>query len=225
MPGLPIYRSTEEKRQQEIRNGAIQFLAVLYYAQEWKPGTKLTAELLCELQRLAINQIYTCAGSLRDGPVKIAGVKHQPPEHAEVPGLVADMCDYVNSNWNRTPVHLSAYLMWRVNWIHPFFGGNGRTARAIAYLILCARLGFQLPGEKTIPDLIVASREPYYAALRKADAGWESGTLDIAAMEGLMSSLLAAQLYEIHQQATGESTSLSKGWRERLRDWFRGLRN
>ncbi|MBL8221394.1 MAG: Fic family protein, partial [Bryobacterales bacterium] len=31
-------------------------------------------------------------------------------------------------------------VMWRLNWIHPFFGGNGRTARSASYLVLCASL-------------------------------------------------------------------------------------
>jgi len=56
-----------------------------------------------------------------------------------------------------------------MNWVHPFFGENGRTARAISYLILCARMGFVLPGTPTIPELIVADRTPYYQALRSAD--------------------------------------------------------
>jgi Fic family protein len=97
--------------------------------------------------------------------------------------------------------------MWRANWIHPFFGGNGRTARAIAYLIMCARLGFRLPGTQTIPDLIVAERDPYYRALRESDDAWEKGSLDLTAMEGLMSSLLAQQLVAIHDQATGAESN------------------
>src|SRR5208282_3379331 len=86
--------------------------------------TELTPNLLLDLQRLVINQIYTCAGTFRDGPVKIAGVKHEPPHHSEVSRLVDGMCRYVNQSWGKSPVHLSAYLMWRVNWIHPFFGGT-----------------------------------------------------------------------------------------------------
>jgi Fic family protein len=101
------------------------------------------------------------------------------------------------------PGHLAAYLMWRVNWIHPFFGGNGRTARAVAYLILCARLGFRLPGTQTIPDLIIANRDPYYRALQAADSAWESGRLDLTEMEELLSGLLAKQLVAVHEQATG----------------------
>ena len=104
MPAL--YRTQDEKRQQETRNGAIQFLAVVHYASEWKCGeSKLTPDLLRELQRLAVNQIYTCAGSFRDGPVGIKGVKHQPPHHSEVPRLVDEMCEYVNQNWDKTAIH------------------------------------------------------------------------------------------------------------------------
>jgi len=95
-------------------------------------------------------------------------------------------------------------MLCGVNWIHPFFGGNGRTARALSYLVLCARLGFRLPGSKTIPDLIVESREPYYVALRTADAAWTDGTLGLTEMESLMESLLADQLLDIHAQASGK---------------------
>jgi len=91
-----------------------------------------------------------------------------------------------------------------VNWIHPFFGGNGRTARAIAYLVMCVRLGFKLPGTRTIPDLIAADRNAYCEALRQADEAWENKELDFSVMERLMSSLLAQQLVELHKQATGQ---------------------
>jgi hypothetical protein len=65
-----LYRTAEEKRQLESRNGAIQAYAVLNYADEWRSGeSKLTPEKILELQRLAVNQIYTCAGKFRDGPV------------------------------------------------------------------------------------------------------------------------------------------------------------
>lgn len=204
MPGL--YRTGEEKRAIEARNGAIQFLAVIQYIEEWRAGrSRISPPLILELQRLAINQIYTCAGDLRDGPVRIDGSKHQPPDHHLVPGFVDEMCTYVNSSWDMaTAIHLAAYVMWRINWIHPFFGGNGRTARALSYLVLCAKLGFRLPGNKTIPDLIVESREPYYIALRKGDAAWSNGTLDLAEMESLMESLLADQLLDVHAQASGK---------------------
>ena len=115
------------------------------------------------------------------------------------------MFRYITDGWNhRTAIHLAAYAMWRVNWIHPFFGGNGRTARAFSYLTLCLHLGFAPPaGEKNIPELIVDNREPYYRALRSADKAWSDGQLDVSDMEALISSLLARQLAEVHYKASG----------------------
>jgi hypothetical protein len=72
VPGL--YRTGEEKRQLETRNGAIQFLAVLNYIDEWGPESRLDSAIVREFQRLAVNQVYTCAGNFRDGPVMIQGV-------------------------------------------------------------------------------------------------------------------------------------------------------
>jgi Fic family protein len=95
----------------------------------------------------------------------------------------------------------------RLNWIHPFRDGNGRTSRAVSYLVLCARLGMRLPGTKTIPERIAGNKQPYYDALDSADAAWKAGRLDVSAMELLLSDNLAAQLVEIHQAATAATSS------------------
>lgn len=205
VPKRAVYRDQDDKRRLESRNIVIQTEFVLYQVSQWTGQSRLTPELFCKLQELAINQVYRCAGNLRDGPVTIHGVEHQPPPYQEVPGLVQEMCDYVHANWGRTPIHLASYLMWRINWIHPFYGGNGRTARAASYLVLCARLGFVLPGKKTIPESIVENREPYFDALQAADRAWCDGRLDLRPMEDLMSSLLARQLVAIHELATGKT--------------------
>jgi Fic family protein len=117
---------------------------------------------------------------------------------------VAEMCAYADKEWPRPAVHLASYLMWRLNWIHPFFGGNGRTARAVSYLVLSAKLEFTLPGTKMIPELIVEHRAAYVEALRAADSAWQEQRVDVSKMEDLMASLLAYQLVEIHQRATGK---------------------
>jgi Fic family protein len=93
--------------------------------------------------------------------------------------------------------------MWRINWIHPFAGGNGRTSRATSYLALCVRLGYRLPGTVTIPEQIVAKRQPYYEALDAADAAWAGGMLDVSEMEKLIAGQLAVQLVSVHRAATG----------------------
>ena len=84
--------------------------------------------------------------------------KHQPPDAFQVPEQIEELCDYVNQNWHRSALHLASYVMWKLNWIHPFTDGNGRTSRAASYLILCVRMGYLLPGRLTIPEQIEAVR-------------------------------------------------------------------
>lgn len=113
----------------------------------------------------------------------------------------------MNGNWNRSAVHLASYVLWRLNWVHPFVDGNGRTARALSYLILCIRLGYQLPGTNTIPDQISSNKDPYYHALEAADGAYEDENIDMTEMEKLVEEKLAGQLAGILKDATGESQS------------------
>jgi Fic family protein len=219
IPSLPfvpkgrIYRDDAEKVRLEARNGAIQADYVFYTAGAWVPGTRIQPEILLKLQELAINQLYRCAGHLRDEEVFVSDSRgeklHKPPRHEEVRVLVGQMCDYINDNWeDRSAIHLAAYALWRVNWIHPFLGGNGRTARAFSYLVLCLRLRFTLPAdEKTLPELIQEDREPYYVALRDSDKAWGQGRLDISSMEAYLSAKLAEQLVAVHRLASGPETN------------------
>jgi Fic family protein len=122
-----------------------------------------------------------------------------------VPGLVEELCEYVNENFvAASALHLAAYVMWRVNWVHPFDDGNGRTARAASYLVLCVKLSSRLPGKPTIPDLIVDDKPSYWAALEAADAAWaDNGRVDLGALEQLLEGLLATQLVSALEEAKG----------------------
>jgi hypothetical protein len=54
-----------------------------------------------------------------------------------------------------------------------------------------------------VTELIEENREPYTTALREADRAWANNTLDLTAMEKLLSELLATQLVFLHEAATG----------------------
>jgi len=84
----------------------------------------------------------------------------------------------------------------RLNWIHPFIEGNGRTARATCYYLLCVRSGALLPGRRILPERIRDNRDGYEAALKAADRAWEDGHLDFTEMEDYLAKLLIAQLGE-----------------------------
>lgn len=103
---------------------------------------------------------------------------------------------------------MAAYALWKLNWIHPFTDGNGRTARALSYLLLCVRLGYRLPGTNTIPAQISNEKTPYYKALEAADQVWSEKKLDLSELEKLLGGLLANQLMSVHNQAVGSESNL-----------------
>ncbi len=163
----------------------------------------LRPSLVSTLNRLAIEGLSELPGTYRPGPMTIVHSSHAPPPAQDVPALVEDMCDYVNTNWGRDAWHLASYVMWRLNWIHPFEDGNGRTSRAISYLILCIKLGLRLPGRKTIPEFIAEDKGPYYSAIDEADAAARKGKVDVTAMETLLKDSLTKQLAEFADSVTG----------------------
>jgi Fic family protein len=157
------------------------------------------------LHRIALEGISAYAGNFRPAGVEIEGSRHEPPGAHLVPEKIEEMCDYVNENFaKKTAIHLAAYIMWRLNWIHPFADGNGRTSRTLSYLVMCIHLRERLPGTNTIPEQIVKNRVPYFEALDAADAAAKDGKVDVSKMEALLESLLAAQLYKVVARAAGD---------------------
>jgi len=190
-----------EKARREAENGLRQFDEVLEQINYWlepERPFKLRPSAILSLHRRALEGISSFAGVFRPGGIEIKGSKHLQPGAHLVPELVEQLCDYVNDNWTKaSPLHLAAYTLWRMNWIHPFVDGNGRTSRAVSYLVLCVRLGYVLPGTTTIPEQISRKKDPYYKALEAADTANAQGKFDLAEMEKLLESLLAAQLVSV----------------------------
>jgi Fic family protein len=104
----------------------------------------------------------------------------------------------IHENWTivEHPTWLAGYALWRLNWIHPFVEGNGRTARAACYYLICVKHGQLLPGRKIVPERIRENRAPYYAALEDADRAWDQGKLDVSVMAKYLEGLLKGQLTE-----------------------------
>jgi len=85
-------------------------------------------------------------------------------------------------------------VLWRLNHIHPFINGNGRTARAAAYFVLCLRSEGWLPGDTILPELLRQNREEYVAALRQVDETYNTGVMDLSPLHALLVALLDEQL-------------------------------
>lgn len=149
---------------------------------------------LWSLNGAAISNIAQFWGRYREQPIYVGN--HIPPHFEKVPHLMDQFLSVVHENWTimEHPTILAAYALWRLNWIHPFVEGNGRTARAACYYLICMRHGKLLPGNKIVPERIRENRKPYYEALADADRNWEDGHFDVSALAGYLQELLKAQL-------------------------------
>jgi len=200
-----LVRDPEARALLEVKNGLKQFQVVVEMVEQFlepERPFKFRPSHLQTLQRVALLGLSGYAGNWRPAGIAIEGSQHAPPDAFRIPELIEELCDYVNDKWTeKSPLHLASYVMWKLNWIHPFTDGNGRTSRAASYLILCLRLGYLLPGKLTIPEQIAANKTPYYKALEMADVAWGAGRIDLTAMKELLGSMLAAQLVAVHEDS------------------------
>ncbi|HBB86397.1 MAG TPA: cell filamentation protein Fic [Blastocatellia bacterium] len=151
---------------------------------------------LWSLNAAAVSNIAQFGGRFREQPIYVGN--HIPPHFNNVPNFVDQFVSVIHENWDiiEHPTTLPAYALWRLNWIHPFIEGNGRTARAACYYLICLKQGTLLPGRKTVPERIRENRDPYYAALQEADRHWADGQFNVDALADYLADLLEAQLRE-----------------------------
>jgi len=200
-----LVSDADERAAREARNGLRQFDRVIelvdYFLDPDRPF-KLRSSHLLTLHREALDGLSNYAGNFRPAGISIGGSKHQPVGAHQVPEAVEDLCDYINENWRtKSAIHLASYCLWKLNWIHPFTDGNGRTSRALSFMVLCIRLGYRVPGTNTIPAQISADKTPYYKALEAADAAWRERNVDLSILENYLSHLLAQQLASVVDDA------------------------
>ena len=133
----------------------------------------LSQSLIKALNYHSIACLHVNAGEYR--PCKVCVGEFVPPESFLVNALMDDFVNIVNANWTKVnPFVLSAYVLWRLNYIHPFINGNGRTARASCYFVLCIRAGGWLPGNPVLPVLLKEHLNECIRALQQADDAFSS---------------------------------------------------
>ena len=144
----------------------------------------------------AIACLRANAGEYRPCPVTVGNYK--PPDHYRVNALMDDFVNLVNRRWSETePVPLAAYVLWRLNYIHPFINGNGRTARAACYFVLCLKGGGWLGGRDILPERLRAHRDEYARALEEGDTERNAKDPALTSLRSLIERLLSQQISEL----------------------------
>jgi hypothetical protein len=199
--GDPVYQTLT------IENGNRQydFLRSIVGASVSLGRPFLSSQVIKALNYHAIACLHAYAGEFR--PCQVVVGAHQPPAEYRVQSLMDDFVNVVNRNWELAdPVALAAFVLWRLNWVHPFINGNGRTARAACYFVLCVKAGAWLPGNVILPELIRRERARYEEGLQHADA-----TGEISLLHALLAELLQEQLTGNASQANDAAQAADAG--------------
>ena len=132
-----------------------------------------TQDTLKILHKLTVSRVVedNYSGVYRDKQVIVksatnASIVYRPPVSMEIPYLLNDFFEWVASDeFNLIhPIFRAAIVHYQLVYIHPFIEGNGRTARAMATLILYL-LGYDFKRFFSIEQYFDSDVEAYYNAL------------------------------------------------------------
>lgn len=141
-------------------------LEYLYGLVEPQSQQTLSEHLIRTLHQLITRETEAeWAGRYRESNVIITGADHAPPDALDVPIQMRNLIQWFRDNQKGLHiVELAALFHHRLVFIHPFFDGNGRTAR-LAINLLLMKSGYPLV------VILKNDRKKYYRVLAEADKG------------------------------------------------------
>ena len=195
-----------ERDVSEVRN----YWDALLKVEDWAAKkVEISEELICRLHALVEKGKRAKPTPYRDGQNVIrdsasGGIVYLPPDAKDVASLMAAMVRWVKHARKEAipPPVVSALLHYQFVTIHPFYDGNGRTARLLATFIL-QRDGYGLNGFFSLEEHHARDLEGYYQALTvHKHHNYYHGRVeaDLTSWVGYFAQLLA----KVFQQARNE---------------------
>jgi hypothetical protein len=157
---------------------------------------KLTGYIIGALNFFAVVNLSESPGQVRTTDVHVEGADHQPPGAYDVKEQYLAFIPHLHAVWDHwDALHVAAYVLWKINWIHPFMEGNGRTARAAMYYALSIKMGRVLEGNVPIPALMRRDPPSYYRHLKAADRRFkDTANVNVDDLAAYLGRLLYRQL-------------------------------
>lgn len=139
----------------------------IYVAQ----GAKVTEKMIQTLHALIIGdgRKHVKPTPYRDGQniIKDSGtgtIVYMPPESKDVPGLMRNLISWIKENEELPCPIVAGIAHYQFATIHPYYDGNGRTARLLTTLILHLG-GYDLKGLYSLEEYYAKNLLGYYRAI------------------------------------------------------------
>lgn len=169
----------------EVKN----YLKALKYIEiVVKTKKPITEKVVLKIHQLVTYKtvVPTSCGHFRKGLVYVVRkhfggrqeVIYTAPEAKQVTELMADLLAWIKNSEkeNVSPIIVAGVIHQQIAAIHPFNDGNGRTARALATLVLYRR-GYDFRRLFALEDYYNTDRQAYYAAIN-VGKDWDTRRTD-----------------------------------------------
>lgn len=195
------------------RNRARQydFMNTAYVVWEASGRPEISHQFIRELNFYAAHMLSPHPGVYRNQcqqNVYIRGTAHQPPSFERVPEeMDAFLSTIQKMRSSEAPLIVAAYALWRLNWIHPFVQGNGRTSRALCSFLVNQGYNKWLPGTPLV-ELIRDNRDEYCELLRVTDeTADENKMADLSKLVAFLERLLFAEINRVRAASLQEPSA------------------
>ena len=213
------------KPEQEVRN---YFLALNYLEEKVKNKEKFSKKLILDVQKLvekgASKEKIGLRGPMPPGVLfavydsKTGNPDYIPPEYCDIPGLLDELVEYVNTTDDH-PLIVAAVVHYQLVTIHPFEDGNGRTARLLSGYIMDLN-GYGFNGIGSLEEYFAYDIDEYYESIQMGlPALFYSGRENPPHLEiwiEYFCKIMALNAEKIYEQALEASQS-------GLNDFLKGL--
>ncbi len=152
-------------------NEVLGYYAALNQVEKYAASnTRITEKLIKTLHSLVMSNGKTKISPteyrdgqnvIRDGRTK--SIIYMPPEANDVPTLMKDLVEWINTSDLPCPI-IAAISHYQFATIHPYYDGNGRTARLLTTLILHLG-GYDLKGLYSLEEYYARNLGAYYEAI------------------------------------------------------------
>lgn len=157
--------------EQEIRN---YYLALNYLEEKAAEKAPFSKKLILDVQKMvekgASGEKIGFRGAMPPGVLfavydSVTGnPDYIPPEYCDIPGLLDELTDYVNTTDDH-PLIVAAVVHYQLVTIHPFEDGNGRTARLLSGYILDLN-GYGFNGIGSLEEYFAYDINEYYESIQ-----------------------------------------------------------
>lgn len=203
-----------ERDEREVKNyyQALEFLDTLIKKQ----ATHIAEKDIQTLHGFVMNGKKK-ATPYRDGQNVIkdsssGAIVYMPPEAKDVPIFMRQLMAWINENAStrELPVPLIAAIAhYQFATIHPYYDGNGRTARLLTNLVL-HKLGYGLKGIYSLEEYYARDLQAYYQALTVGEShNYYFGRIEADITEWLM--YFCAGMADSFAKVQITATQASKG--------------